>query len=62
MLPYTLLIIIIVTIIIVTMIENNAFGFNKCYFGIRSGFKKNIFPNSVKNEIHIGYLNLNSTS
>ena len=30
----------IVTGIIVTMIDNNAFDFNKCYFGIRSGFKK----------------------
>ena len=39
-LPYPLLTIIIVTTIIVTMIDNNAFGFNKCYFGIRSGFKK----------------------
>ena len=29
----------IVTGIIVTMIDNNAFDFNKCYFGIRSGFK-----------------------
>ena len=43
MLPDPLPKIIIVTTIIVTMIDNNAFGFNKCYFGIRSGFKKKNF-------------------
>ena len=31
-LPYPLLTIIIVTTIIVTMIDNNVFGFNKCFF------------------------------
>ena len=40
MLPYPLPTIIIITIIIATMMDNNAFGFNKCYFGIRSAFKK----------------------
>ena len=36
--------------IIATMVDNNAFRFNKCNFGIRSGFKKKIqfFFNSVK--------------
>ena len=38
------------------MMDNYAFGFSKYYFGIRTGFKKNIFCNSVKNETHIGYL------
>ena len=47
-----------------TMVDNNAFGFNKCNFGIRSDFKnnnnnnKNIFSNSVK--WNIGNLNFNS--
>ena len=44
MLSYLLLIIIIATIIIVTMIDNNAFGFDKCF-----GFT---FSNSVKNGTH----------
>ena len=36
--------------IIVTIIDSKTFGFNKCNFGIRSGFKKKThnFPNSVK--------------
>ena len=39
-----------VTTIIFTMIDNNAFGFNKWNFGIRSGFKKKTlnFSDSVK--------------
>ena len=47
-----------------TMVDNNAFGFNKCNFGIRSDFKnnnnnnKNIFSNSAK--WNIGNLNFNS--
>ena len=37
-------------IIIVTMVDNNTFSFNKSNFGIRSGFKKAIqnFSNFVK--------------
>ena len=49
-----------------TMVDNNAFGFNKCNFGIRSDFKNNNnnnnnnnnFSNSVK--WNIGNLNFNS--
>ena len=37
---YSLLSKTIVTTIIITMIDKNAYGFNKYYFGIRSGFKK----------------------
>ena len=36
--------------IIVTTVDNNTFGFNKCNFGIRSDFKKKTsnFSNSEK--------------
>ena len=36
--------------IIVTLVDNNTFGVNKCKFGIRSGFKKKTknLSNSVK--------------
>ena len=36
--------------IIVTMVDKNTFNFNKCNFGIRSGFKKKTqnFSNYVK--------------
>ena len=35
--------------IVLTMVANNVFGFNKCNFGIRTDFKKKIqnFSNSV---------------
>ena len=36
--------------IIASMVDNNIFGFNKCNFGIRSGFKRKAqhFSNCVK--------------